>query len=59
MTTTQKKWIAGILSGIATVIATLGASDAGIIDPKIASTILAIINAILLTGTPMATKPKV
>ena len=56
MTPFSKKVIAAVLAGVATVIATLGASEAGIIDPKIASTLLAIINAILLAGTPLKTK---
>lgn len=56
MTSKTKKIIAAILSGLATTVGLLGAGDAHILDPQVASMITAVISAILLAGTPLATK---
>lgn len=58
MTPTIKKIIGAIMAGVATTIAALGAGEAGLIDPKVAATILAVINAILTGGMFVPTKAK-
>lgn len=45
-----KTIIGAILAGIITAVGTLGAGEAKVIDPQLASTITAVISAILAGG---------